>query len=601
MRKQHFAVMPVLLAAGALLVSCQHDKELDVRLQDSKSISLRMNVGSTRSAAASPLISTNRYPLPGEVDGLSLCLEETVLDLDALAGTEMAATRGTPLFTENASQFFDSFKGTILGTSGDVIDEDGTYSLMMDGSGTEKWRNMLGFDPFSMSDPLTLFLRLPATQPGVSGLTYTNTASSHVLEFEFRTPATASEQQDILFATRTLGESEYKSEFSSQGGAAVLFRHALTGVKFAIANNAGVNGIQTFITGVTITGLKSKGHAVFVPDETAEENVDNTNVYSSKSSFTWSDPQGSEDPDHTDESGDDDTVGPTDPGRSAKFTQSFTQEQIRDYVSGDAVGGPASFYQQGQNQNLNDETASLTFWFIPQEITDDVKMTVTVRLLRDGTEWGTEKALELKIGKEILKQVAAGRNTNKEWKAGQLRTFTLKPDALDVEITDTVEGFEKSDVKIRNTGNIDAYVRAAIVANWYGDKEDGTTGIALGYSKEDGSAFINSWKMVTGTTDNYGGEFTGLPGTNWVKGTDGYFYCTTRVAPGAYTAYPLFNRYVLDTDAHPVPKIYYMHSSIKPFRNVRLVMDIPVQAVEAPAGKSYIEAWADAGVTVTAE
>ncbi len=61
----------------------------------------------------------------------------------------------------------------------------------------------------------------------------------------------------------------------------------------------------------------------------------------------------------------------------------------------------------------------------------------------------------------------------------------------------------------------------------------------------------------------------------------------------------MFDTYRLDTDLHPAPAIYYLQGSIRPFTNVSLVMEIPVQAVEAPAGKTYIEAWADAGVTVT--
>ena len=579
--RRHFQMAAVaVFVAGALMCSCDNEKEVaDVQKMDPQSLSLVMEVVSTRAADTAP-VSTFEYPLDLEVDGRVLCLEETVTEMGNPADAFAPGTRGTPIFSENVRKFYGtSFNGLVKGTSDQVVAEDGTFTLMDDTADENRWQRYLGFDPWETSDPLTFFLRMPATQPGVSNLTYTNSSTVNSVAFDFTTPASASEQKDILFATRRMTKAEYETEFySANGGASVLFRHALTGVKFSIANNTSQNGIRTFISEVSITGLKDKGHAVFVPDNTSEQNVDNANTFSSKSSFTWTD------------------VAAT--ARTAKYTQAFTEQQILDYASGDAVSGPASFYTNGEGQNLNDANASLTFWFIPQEITADVKLSVKV-YLKDGEKKGETHTLELELGSEILKQVAAGRNTNKEWKAGQLRTFTLKPNKVDVDITDKVEGFTKSDVKIRNTGNVDAFIRAGIAANWFGSMANGKDGIALGYTSATSNEFVKSWQMETATTDNYGGTFTRLPGTGWEKATDGYFYYTSPVAPGAYTGTPLFLTYSLDTSVHPVPAIWYFDHGRKEFTNVRLVMEIPVQAIEAKAGKTYIQAWADAGVTVT--
>ena len=593
----------VFLAGVLVSYSCENEMDVSDRILERQSLSVVMQETNTR--AEGSVSATFRYPLNYQVDGQAFCLEETVVNLDDSEGLDAPVTRGTPLYTENVTRYHNMFNGAIFGDDNALLAGDDAFQLFESGTGQNYWHRLLGFDPWLSSDELTLFLRLPSTQPGVSNLTYTNTSETHSLAFDFATPATASAQQDILFATRTIDEATYLSELESNGGAGVLFRHALTGVKFAIANNAPVNGIRTFITGVTLKGLKDKGHAVFVPVGT-ETSVDNINEHTSAASFTWTDITMDDEDDPSGESGDDDEASST--VSTGVFTQTFTPDQVRNFESGDALGAPASFYAGGQNNNLNDADASLTFWFIPQEITSAVKLEVTFYIL-DGESAHSTKTVELELGNEILKQVAAGRNTNKEWKAGQLRTFTLKADLAAVEITDQVSGFTKNQVVIRNTGNIPVYFRAAIVANWFGTKDYGTLateddidGIALGYSSSNSrDYFVESWRM-TGTTgsygDNYGGVFTGLPGTGWVRCADGYFYYTQPVAPGTASGSPLFVSYSID--AENKPDIWYLHDlTLLPFTNVRLVMQIPVQAVEAKTGKNYQQAWADAGVTVT--
>jgi hypothetical protein len=68
------------------------------------------------------------------------------------------------------------------------------------------------------------------------------------------------------------------------------------------------------------------------------------------------------------------------------------------------------------------------------------------------------------------------------------------------------------------------------------------------------------------------------------------------VAPGATIgedndAERLFQKYSLDTEAHPVPKIWYLDGTMKQYENVSLKMEIPVQAIEAKEGSQWNTAW----------
>lgn len=64
------------------------------------------------------------------------------------------------------------------------------------------------------------------------------------------------------------------------------------------------------------------------------------------------------------------------------------------------------------------------------------------------------------------------------------------------------------DYKVTNDGNIDAYIRAAVVVNWGNDAGD-----------------INGIAPVAGT------NYTITAGTDWTQGTDGYYYYTEKVPP----------------------------------------------------------------------
>ena len=234
----------------------------------------------------------------------------------------------------------------------------------------------------------------------------------------------------------------------------------------------------------------------------------------------------------------------------------------------------------------------MTFWFPAQKLTSATKLTVTFQVEVKGNR------------KTYTRELNLGELTNNdEWKAGQLRTFTLKPNEVDIDIHDEVSGYKKDNVQIRNTGNVDAFIRAMIVANWWGFAGN-EEGVAMGYVDDQGSDFVTPWSMSWNASaskymDNYGGVFTGLPvpgaTSDWVLATDGYFYYTKAVPPGKLTgepeaAKPLFNEYNLDATA--VPDIYYLDGSVKPYNKVYLKMEIPVQAIEAKENVDWDAAWA---------
>ena len=78
-------------------------------------------------------------------------------------------------------------------------------------------------------------------------------------------------------------------------------------------------------------------------------------------------------------------------------------------------------------------------------------------------------------------------------------------------IKEKFDGTTKSDVKIQNTGDIPAYIRARIVVTW-----------------KDASGNVSAVPVKDS-------DYTMTMGTGWTKGTDGYWYCNTAVAAGGET------------------------------------------------------------------
>ena len=87
-------------------------------------------------------------------------------------------------------------------------------------------------------------------------------------------------------------------------------------------------------------------------------------------------------------------------------------------------------------------------------------------------------------------------------------TNVFEPGVVTTEVTETLDGAVKKDVKIKNTGNIEAYLRASIVVNW---------------KDADGKVY-GKYKPVEGV--NYEMD---LEETGWIKDSDGFYYWTEPV------------------------------------------------------------------------
>ncbi len=90
-------------------------------------------------------------------------------------------------------------------------------------------------------------------------------------------------------------------------------------------------------------------------------------------------------------------------------------------------------------------------------------------------------------------------------------TNTFTPAHVSTEVNEDFDGITKRNVTIKNTGDIDAYIRAAIIINW-ADKQGNISATPVNDS---------DYEMTLGS--------------GWVKIGD-YYYCKTTTVHGASTA-----------------------------------------------------------------
>ena len=516
----------------------------------------------TRSSDGSPVISRQIIPMGDPIDGVNYFLEETVTLLE---GTYAPETKGTPVYTENFSKLFNGqFYGLARDASGTVVIPDDAFT----DNGNGIWNRYFTSNPFGENDELYFYLRAPQTVAGLTDLTYSTYSSGRTqITFTYTPPFIASEQQDIVFAARSVNKGE------AEDCIPVLFNHMLTGIKFAIANKNDEYS-QTYISQVELRRGLHK-YAKFTYRSTWESGkwVDNPNEFSSSGAVSV------------------DSQTQLTASESYKLLAEPADITPVDFTSGTFENNgayPASFKQKGNTANLNDSDGSLTFWLVPQKVNSQAEMVITFHVISAGKDSGP-----------ITRTINIGQLlTNVNWKAGELRTYTLKGELLDVDIEDKVTGFEKTDVVITNTGNVPAFIRASIIANWCG-KAGEKYSVATGYANETTDDFLPAWRMSGTDGDNFGGVFEGLPGTKWVQGSDGFFYYTDPVPAGQKVPNKLFTKYSISGSNIP-PKVWYIDpkSDRYPFTDVELVMEIPVQAIEAEEGKTYIQAWAAVGVNI---
>lgn len=95
---------------------------------------------------------------------------------------------------------------------------------------------------------------------------------------------------------------------------------------------------------------------------------------------------------------------------------------------------------------------------------------------------------------------------------GQVQN-TFEPAYVTSEVNETFDNLVKSNVTIKNTGNVSAYIRAAIVVTWK-------------------DAAGNTMPQAPGTDD----YTLSINTDGWEKDNDGYYYCKQPVASNTESA-----------------------------------------------------------------
>ena len=593
-----------LLATVALMFSsCYNEDEIDVnnvKFDDGVS-AVRISAIATRSEAEMSSPVTSEIGSVTLDNGETFILEETLSSLDDY--TEAPETRGTPSFTKNYKDVHGSFNGAARKPNGDPSfkEADANYTY----NETDKaWEHRYGQNIWE-NLPTWFFLRMPGNIPGVTGgkdgLTYnkTNNELNGSISFSYESPEDASAQTDILFTS-------YKRTHETNGED-VVFYHALTGVKFANyydnkdkkdEDGKPIPTTKTNITKVTLKGLKNKGTCTVTPPSITAENgtVSFDNTKRSYDVVSWPNVSGKKD-----------------------FTLENLSSTFANYAEG--VNGKnidlTDLNTESAKQNLNDNNATLTFFFVPQTVDENVKIEVIFDIL---------------VGEEVTKanQKLEVSLSEKTWRAGELRTYILKPTAVGVDIVDTMEDYVKSDVKVRNTGNVHEFVRVSIIGNWVGQLWESGSGastvyetdktIMNGYESETSNKEVVQWNdkdpvEMGGTTF---GTFVGLPqpgpkhwiseaentyyydpGTpinDWIR-RDKYYYYTIAIGPGEYVpdSKPVFKSYTIPKANIPAFWIADDHGIRHAAGHVHLEMDLMVQSIEAYDADgnlmTYDEAW----------
>ena len=592
--------------ATAALTSCVQEQSFDNHAPLAKdAIAFHLRGTTTKSAEVSPAAVKGVTLSLGKMDnGESLFLEETIEELNPTL-----ATKGAPAYTENVGTLYKDNLGVHTSYS-DFIDatferestevENGGWTFF------HRYTNV----PWP-SGNVDFYLRMPVAGTGVSSLSHNETDKT--ISFTFESPATAAAQQDLLLGYTSLTEEQHES-YRDQGGAPVLMYHALTAVKFR-QGWANENGTKTIITGVKWNGIKSKGTCTF----SGESGVVDWNLATGATkSFT----QDFNDADWSNDPGVDGTV---------------------DYNSGDNKFGE-SWYAAGTDterpsntNNLNNADGEWTFWFIPQEMDENVTLEVSFKVKVNATQ--AERA------KELTYTLNFGEQLNGiEWKAGQLRTYTLKPHYVGVELTDVMDPTKliKSDVTITNTGNVCEYVRANIIGNWVGKIWAGVDGeghdiysetetVLNGFTDNTGALMTPLWNDKDGLAQTQvqgyaaypeggygtfspelpakatlsGGHYSPENEKHWIR-IDKYYYHTTPIGPGESIEPEaiLFDYYSVKKS--PVFWVRDASGVLHKASNVHLELDILVQVILAPEDETsstgyvpYDQAWCDAlGVTM---
>ena len=498
---------------------------------------------------------------PGDADQVYLVVTDQCMD-DAAYGAEEPATKGTPIYTQNFVALNPDINGVpyTFPEGGGTAPVEYTSGKSLLFGCIDKGRRTYAYDfgpaTWPEGQKMLFFLSAPTTLDGCSGFTYSTPVDSKigyngVIDFNFSTPATAEAQKDVLFTSKSISKADYMR--NSTQGSIVLFYHTLAGVKFKSANAENEDkhsfNVQTTIKSIKMTNILSEGHCKVTPTYDQEG-------YSQ---------------DDSNERGTTEAEGKQDVDKSEKCSIWTGVKTVKEYslvnpgvVSyEDATVDFDDSFQGSDTQNygdynLNTADYSNTFYFVPQK-------TGYVKNDTDGTYTKASYDVELTIVYELSNHNGQFTKTVKfnsqDWKAGHIYTYTLSANTVEVLIDDDMsqDGRTKSNLTITNTGNTDAYMRVAVVANWY-DKNH---------------QIVAPWGGLTDTWDgecSLGEDKNVYDTENWTY-NGGYYYYKWKVKPGYDIISELFSQYKVK-DCNRTE--YNMYAG-----KAHLEMDIMVQSFNA--------------------
>lgn len=128
------------------------------------------------------------------------------------------------------------------------------------------------------------------------------------------------------------------------------------------------------------------------------------------------------------------------------------------------------------------------------------------------------------------------------------------PAKITTDITEDFNGSVKNNVQVKNTGEVDAFIRATVVVTWQNDA---------------GEVYPTAPVVGTDYTVSY-------PGNGWVKHTDGYYYYTSVVKPDESTG-------ILLTDCKPLKDA--------PAEGYTLHVEILATAIQSEPITAVTDAW----------
>lgn len=567
--KKIYIAMAVL--GTVALVSCQREKSFD-ELAPIGENGVAFTIGNVSTRSAEAVSNVERgvtLDLGTDNAGNSYFLEEEIMELNP-----SPATKGAPAYTVNVGKLYETMgvyaEGNFGGDAtfsvmdmydhkGDPNDPKAPVTATPDAAKGDGWRYHHNYSgnpwPENKDEKVDFFLRMPADASGVTNLSYEN----QKITFNYSSVQSGAAQQDILFSHTQISKNEHDGYLPN--GAPVLMYHALTGVKFR-SGSANGGPTKTIITKVVLSGLNDTGKGTFDPStNTVTWPADDQSM--SLGSFSL---------------GYDNTPW----SAQANVDNTVTYEKDAEHPENNQFGD--SWYAAAANKNLNDEEGSLTFWLIPQTISKKATLKVTFRVKTENTPNGTEITHTIKLG-EVLENV--------QWKAGQLRTYTLDPKDVDVDIFDKMSNLTKNNLEVTNTGNVDEYVRVMLMGNWYGwlpdqNPEEVPASIMVGYKTSDinDDTMVDNWFF---RAEPFGNGFDdtfkkGVPsnGNEWIRGTGSYYYWPYVIGAGdkLSSSSTLFKSYTLDPAWVPEIWIPVGGTRVKA-KGVHLVFECAVQAIGA--------------------